>query len=174
MSQAGQEVVYLGELFKGLGHPQKKPTEIWEDNASCIMMSENPTNRDRSRHVDVKVHYLRDLVRDDHVKLVKCSGTQNVSDVLTKSLAGPAFEKHREHMWGTICGDSSPHMFPICGDSSTVSPFQLSLVLLRIRQPLSWPMSLTCQNLFLLLTSLGKLSVQVVKVSLSTHKGRVK
>ena len=32
-------------------------------------MSENPTNRDRSRHVDVKVHYLRDLVRDGDVKL---------------------------------------------------------------------------------------------------------
>ena len=107
-SQAGQEVVYLRELLKGFGHPQKKPTEIWEDNASCIMMSENPTNRDRSRHVDVKVHYLRDLVRDGHVKLVKCAGTQNVSDALTKSLARPAFEKHREHMWGTV------------------SPFQLS------------------------------------------------
>ncbi len=29
-------------------------------------MSENPTNRDRSRHVDVKVHFLRDLVREKH------------------------------------------------------------------------------------------------------------
>jgi hypothetical protein len=59
-SQTGQEVVYLRELLKGFGHPQKKPTEIWEDNASCIMMSENPTNRDRSRYVDVKVHYHGD------------------------------------------------------------------------------------------------------------------
>jgi hypothetical protein len=100
-SQAGQEVVYLRELLKGFGHPQKKPTEIWEDNTSCIMMSENPTNRDRSRHVDVKVHYLRDLVRDGHVKLVKSAGIQNVSDSLTKTLTRPAFEKHREHMWGT-------------------------------------------------------------------------
>jgi hypothetical protein len=86
----------------GFGHPQKKPTEIWEDNASCIMISENATNRDRSTHVDVKVHYLRDLVRDDHVKLVKCAGTQNVSDDLTKSLARPSFEKHREHV-GNSC-----------------------------------------------------------------------
>ena len=90
-----------GYHFGGFGYTQKKPTKIWEDNASCIMMSENPTNRDRSRHVDVKVHYLRDLVRDGHVKLVKCAGTQNVLDTLTKSLARPAFEKHREYMWGT-------------------------------------------------------------------------
>ena len=32
-------------------------------------MSENPTNRDRSRHVDVKVHFLRDLVREVMVSL---------------------------------------------------------------------------------------------------------
>ena len=38
------------------------------------MMSEIPTNRDRSRHVDVNVHVLRDLVRDEHVKLVKRTG----------------------------------------------------------------------------------------------------
>jgi hypothetical protein len=46
-SQDGQEVVYLRELLKGFGHPQKRSTEIWEDNTSCIMMSENLTNRDR-------------------------------------------------------------------------------------------------------------------------------
>ena len=36
-------------------------------------------------------------------KIVKChtAGTQNVSDVLTKTLTLPAFEKHKEHMWGT-------------------------------------------------------------------------
>ena len=92
-----------GYHFGGFGYTQKKPTKIWEDNASCIMMSENPTNRDRSRHVDVKVHYLCDLIRDGHVKLVQFAGTQNVSDDLTKSLVRPAFEKHREYMRGTFC-----------------------------------------------------------------------
>ena len=88
-------------LLRGFGYTHNKPTEIWEDNASCIMMSENLTHRNRPRHVDIKVHYLHDLVQNGHVKLVKCAGTQNVSDALTKSLARPAFEKHREYMWGT-------------------------------------------------------------------------
>ena len=65
------------------------------------MMSKNHTNRDRSTHVDVKVHFLRDLVRDGHVKLLKYAGPQNDSDTLTKSLPRPAFEKHREFMVGT-------------------------------------------------------------------------
>jgi hypothetical protein len=70
VSQADQEVVYLRDLFKGFDHPQKKPTERWEDNETCIMMCESTSNRDRSRHVDVKVHYLSDLVHDGHVKLI--------------------------------------------------------------------------------------------------------
>ena len=72
-----------------------------EDNASCILMSENPTNRERSRHMDVRVHFLRDMVRDGSVKLIKCAGTQNVADALTKNLPRPAFHKHREFLKGT-------------------------------------------------------------------------
>ena len=67
-SQAGQEVVYLQALLWGFNFRQVRATEIWEDNASCIMMSENPVNGERTRHVDTRVHYLRKLVRDGHVQ----------------------------------------------------------------------------------------------------------
>ena len=100
-SQAGQEAVYLRALLRGFNFHQTSATTIWEDNASCIMMSENPANRDRTRHVDTRVHYLRELVRDGHVKLLKCAGTQNVADALTKSVPRPALAKHRQYMWGT-------------------------------------------------------------------------
>jgi len=82
----GQEVLYLRALLKGFAYLHHGPTEIWEDNASCILMSENPTNLviiiiiiiiERSRHVDVRVHFLRDMVRDGSVKLIKCAGTQD-------------------------------------------------------------------------------------------------
>ena len=67
-SQAGQEAVYLRALLRGLNFRQVGATEIWEDKASCIMMSGNPANRERTRHVDTRVHYLRVLGRDGHVK----------------------------------------------------------------------------------------------------------
>jgi hypothetical protein len=64
-------------------------------------MSDNPKNRERSRHVDVRVHFLRDMVRHGSVKLIKCAGTQNVADALTKSLPRPDLHKHREFLKGT-------------------------------------------------------------------------
>ena len=47
--------MHLRVLCKGFGYILKKSTKIWKDNVSCIMMSETLTNRDLSRHVDVKV-----------------------------------------------------------------------------------------------------------------------
>ena len=64
-------------------------------------MSENPTHADRARHIDTRIYFLRDMVRDGVVKLVKVPGTENVADALTKSLPAPSFEKHRTYLWGS-------------------------------------------------------------------------
>jgi len=66
-----------------------------------VFMSENPVNRDRSRHVDVKFHFLRERVRAGEIKLYKCWGPLNVADALTKSQPRPAFHKRAPFMHGT-------------------------------------------------------------------------
>ena len=82
----GQEVIYLCHLLRDLGIAQTRPTQVWEDNASCIAMSENPSNPERSRHIDTHKWFLRDMVWDSMLKLHKVAGTENVADALTKSL----------------------------------------------------------------------------------------
>eukprot|EP00961_Rhodomonas_salina_P132842 1788199-Rhodomonas_salina.1 len=64
-------------------------------------MSENPVHAERSRHIDTRKWFLRDMVRDKLLKLRKCAGTQNVADALTKSLPAPSFTKHREYLFGS-------------------------------------------------------------------------
>jgi len=76
-------------------------TCVWEDNAACILISQNPVNRDRSRHVDVKFHFVRERVRAGEIKFYKCWGPLNVANALTKSLPRPAFHKHASFMHGT-------------------------------------------------------------------------
>jgi len=77
------------------------PTEVYEDNASCIAMSHNPVKPDRSRHIDIKKYWLRDMVKDKILRLLKCPGTSNVADALTKSVPGPTLAKHRPWLLGT-------------------------------------------------------------------------
>ena len=100
-SAVAQENAYLRSLLTGFDRAPVGPTCVWEDNAACILMSENPVNRDRSRHVDVKFHFLRERVRAGEIKLYKCWGPLNVADALTKSLPRVAFQKHMPYMTGT-------------------------------------------------------------------------
>eukprot|EP00961_Rhodomonas_salina_P198003 2671714-Rhodomonas_salina.1 len=92
-SVCGQEVIYLWNLLRDLEYAQRKPMRIHEDNASAILMSENPVNAERSKHID--------MVRGTILKLKKVAGTQNVADALTKSLPSPSFYKHWEHLFGS-------------------------------------------------------------------------
>ena len=86
-------------------------------------MSENPTNRERLRHVDVRIHFLRDMVRDGAVKLIKCAGMQCVADALTKSLPKPAFHKHREFLHGTAQSDHSLSLLSLRAHTSPVAAY---------------------------------------------------
>jgi len=100
-SAVAQENAYLRALLSGFDRSPLGPTCVWEDNATCIRMSENPVNCDCSRYVDVKFHFLRERVRASEIKLYKCWGPLNAADVLTKSLPRLACHKHAPFMHGT-------------------------------------------------------------------------
>ena len=100
-SICAQEVIYVRSLLEGFGVKQSGPTHIYEDNQSCIAMSHNPVKPDRSRHIDTRKYFLRDLVRDKVVKLRHCPGTEMVADPLTKHVPRPTLERHRQWLMGT-------------------------------------------------------------------------
>jgi hypothetical protein len=94
------EVLYLRSILRGFGYVQREPTTVWEDNASAIAMSNNPINPDKSRHIDTRFHFLRDMVKAKLIKLRKVPGTENVADALTKALDGVTLEKHVDLVMG--------------------------------------------------------------------------
>ena len=60
MAAAVQEAIYLRALMKDFGYPMKEPTYIGEDNQSCIKMCHNPVMHKRSKHIDTKLHFMRE------------------------------------------------------------------------------------------------------------------
>jgi hypothetical protein len=71
------------------------------------MMSENPGTMDRSKHIDYRVHALRERIQDGVVRLVDCESEDMLADVLTKNLPSPAFIRHR-----TVMSGLAPHTSP--------------------------------------------------------------
>jgi len=90
-NQAGQEALYLRETLKDFGYHQKTVTEIYEDNLTCVTMSQNPVCCKFSRHIDIRRYFVRELVKAGLVKLVPLRTHKMVADALTKSLPSPAF-----------------------------------------------------------------------------------
>jgi hypothetical protein len=68
-SDVGKEAVGLIKLGSGLFGDNLETTVVHCDNQSCIKLSENPIFHDRSNHIDMRYHYIRDLVQRKTVKL---------------------------------------------------------------------------------------------------------
>ena len=72
------------------------PTVIYCDNQSCIKLSENPIFHDRSKHIDIRYHHLRDYVVKRIMLLLYVSIKEQDVDILTKALSKCKFEFHRD------------------------------------------------------------------------------
>jgi hypothetical protein len=57
------------------------------DNQSCIKMTENPVFHDKSKHIEIRYHFIRDMVQRRALKLQYISTDEQVADVLTKPLS---------------------------------------------------------------------------------------
>ena len=84
---ASCEVVWLRKLLSDLFDLQLDATCIYCDNQSCVKLSENPVFHDKSKHIEIKYHYIRDMVQRGVVKLQYVATDEQVADVLTKPLA---------------------------------------------------------------------------------------
>ena len=99
-SEVDKEILYLRVILRDVGYAQTAPTNIYEDNLACIAMSTNPVRRKSSRHIDIRVHFCRELYAAGVMKLIPLRTHLMVADALTKSLPGPVLTQHREVMLG--------------------------------------------------------------------------
>ena len=61
-------------------------------------MSNNPVFHDKSKHIEIKYHYIRDMVQRGAVKLQYVAMDEKIADVLTKPLARVKFEYFKESL----------------------------------------------------------------------------
>ena len=74
-------------------------TCIFCDNQNCVKLSKNPVFHDKSKHIEIKYHYIRDMVQRGGVKLQYVATYENIADVLTKTLSRVKFEYFRGEAW---------------------------------------------------------------------------
>ena len=96
---AAQEAKFLRSILLDFGVDQS-PTVIHEDNQPAINIAENRLTSQRTKHIDIKYHFIREAIDDGIIKLQYVSTTEQLADILTKILPAPQTVKLRDTIAG--------------------------------------------------------------------------
>lgn len=96
LSEAVKEIQWLKNILLDFDITPEETTTIQSDNQSTIKMIENSRFSSRTKHIDVRLHYVRDCVRQGEISLKYCCSEENIADLLTKPLAGVKTKYLRE------------------------------------------------------------------------------
>jgi len=77
---------------------EERPLLIRGDNQGALKLAENEENHRRTKHIDIRFRFLRDVVENGSFKLEYVSTDDNVADALTKPLFKQRFERLRSLM----------------------------------------------------------------------------
>jgi len=97
-AHTAKEAIWLRQLLSELGLNTSSPTILHIDNQSAIAIARNPEFHDRTKHIDVRYHFLRQVVEDKSIELAYIPTGDQVADALTKGLPPASFGKFREEM----------------------------------------------------------------------------
>ena len=93
---AARDAVWLRKLLAGLFGHMLEPTVIRCNNQSCVRMSVNPIHHDTTKHMEMRYHYVRDMVQRHAVELQFVPTDEQVANMLTKPLVRGKFEGFRK------------------------------------------------------------------------------
>jgi hypothetical protein len=94
LAEAAREASWLRNLFEELGFPQTHPTIIRGDNNGSIAMARNPQFHQRSKHIEIRWHFIRDLISKNIISIEECRDPEQTANVLTKPLTRFKHNKH--------------------------------------------------------------------------------
>ena len=90
---AAREAAWLRQLYRDITQRDCSPLTLHIDNQSVICIANNTTSSKRSRHMDVRFHYIREEIQNNHVRTVHCATQYMIADILTKPLSRDRFSE---------------------------------------------------------------------------------
>ena len=80
-----RELEYLEKIINEFGLKVPTPCTVLEDNKSCIKLTEKTTDHQRTKHIRLRYHYVRELVKEGKVRMQHQHTDQQPADLLTKT-----------------------------------------------------------------------------------------
>ena len=95
-----KELLFLRQVWRFMIIPGKGMPcfPVFEDNQGALQLSKNPVSNSNSKHIDVRNHFLRELVRQGDIIVNHVPSEYQHADILTKVLALDLFAIHRRFL----------------------------------------------------------------------------
>ena len=93
-----QVAIWLRMVLEELGVQMAGPVVIREDNKACQMFADHAGNFSRTKHIDVRYHFVRERVERGDIRVDYVSTDEQVADIFTKALPREPFKKHRARL----------------------------------------------------------------------------
>ncbi|KAL0355082.1 UNVERIFIED_CONTAM: hypothetical protein Sradi_3955100 [Sesamum radiatum] len=91
MGTAVCELLWINYLLTEVQVPISLPIPFWCDNKAAIHITENPVFQERTKHLDIDCHLVRDQFKRGFITPLHIFGKEQPANLFTKSLAPPAF-----------------------------------------------------------------------------------
>jgi len=98
LCSASQEALWLRQLLTDIGEHCTQPMTIMEDNQGAIAMTKNPIGHRRTKHIDIKYHFVREQVQRGTLQIKYCCSKEMLADLFTKPLTKGQFEYLRSKL----------------------------------------------------------------------------
>lgn len=93
IGDAVKEAMYLASFLGELGHPILSGVVLFNDNHGAHFLAENPSFSTRTKHIDIRHHFIRKVFQEKKVRLSFLSTEEMIADVLTKALPTVSYVK---------------------------------------------------------------------------------
>ena len=98
LSLAVKELIWLYMLLRSMGIRVQRPCVVYEDNSAALKIANNATAIKRTKHIDVRHHFLREHVNQGTITIVPVATKHQLADVMTKVLGKQSFLRFRDYI----------------------------------------------------------------------------
>ena len=85
------EVLWIKKLITDIGFPPQLLSQLKCDNKAAISILENPVQHDRTKHVEVDRHFIKEKIEDSNIELPFVRSEDQLANILTKVVTGKTF-----------------------------------------------------------------------------------
>ncbi|CAL1672136.1 unnamed protein product [Lasius platythorax] len=90
-SDATKELIWLRHLLESMGVVTDGLTTMKVDNQGAIKLIKNPEYHKRTKHIEIRYHFIREKYEDGQIEIVYVPSSDQLADILTKALSKESF-----------------------------------------------------------------------------------